>query len=200
MTPITYFRSYPEPFYPDWRSEPVPGWGVRPVMAGPRMVAVGAFGDASKPMNFLPVVNDLANALAAEKNPGAAALDPNGAWRKQVRTRLVSIATKYSPNDAAAVANGISLLVKNKYGVVADFSSELSEARKRANIAKAFKSTIEQQKAAAEAEAAAKAAADEAASMQASMASSSKPVYKETWFLVAAGVAAMGVAYLLYTK
>ena len=41
MTPITYFKNYPDPFYADWQSEPVPGWGARPVMAGPRMVAVG---------------------------------------------------------------------------------------------------------------------------------------------------------------
>jgi hypothetical protein len=40
--PVSYFNSYPQPFYPDWRSEPIPGWGVRPVMAGPRMVGVGA--------------------------------------------------------------------------------------------------------------------------------------------------------------
>lgn len=37
----SYFQSYPDPFYDDWKTEPVPGWGVRPVMAGPRMVAVG---------------------------------------------------------------------------------------------------------------------------------------------------------------
>lgn len=39
--PITYFTNYPNPYYKDWRNEPIPGWGVRPVMAGPRMVAVG---------------------------------------------------------------------------------------------------------------------------------------------------------------
>lgn len=39
---MTYFRNYPDPFYADWRSEPVPGWGARQVMAGPRMVGVGA--------------------------------------------------------------------------------------------------------------------------------------------------------------
>ena len=41
--PMTYFRNYPEPLYPDWKGEPVPGWGVRPVMAGPARVGVGAF-------------------------------------------------------------------------------------------------------------------------------------------------------------
>lgn len=41
MNPITYFKNYPEPFYEDWRSEPIPGWGARPVMAGPKMVGVG---------------------------------------------------------------------------------------------------------------------------------------------------------------
>lgn len=45
-TQPSYFQSYPDPFYEDWKTEPVPGWGARPVMAGPRMVAVGnAFGD-----------------------------------------------------------------------------------------------------------------------------------------------------------
>jgi|GEM_PF-2075873 len=43
MSFVTYFKSYPNPYYGDWREAPVPGWGVRPVMAGPRMVAVGAF-------------------------------------------------------------------------------------------------------------------------------------------------------------
>lgn len=41
MNPMTYFKNYPDPFYEDWRSEPVPGWGARPVMAGPKMVGVG---------------------------------------------------------------------------------------------------------------------------------------------------------------
>jgi len=40
--PMTYFRNYPEPYDSDWKSEPVPGWGVRPVMAGPARVGVGA--------------------------------------------------------------------------------------------------------------------------------------------------------------
>lgn len=40
-TQPSYFQSYPDPFYEDWKTEPVPGWGVRPVMAGPRMIAVG---------------------------------------------------------------------------------------------------------------------------------------------------------------
>lgn len=39
--PVSYFNTPPAPFYADWRSEPVPGWGARPVMAGPRMVGVG---------------------------------------------------------------------------------------------------------------------------------------------------------------
>ena len=40
--PITYFRNYPDPFYPDWAFEPVPGWGVRPVAVGPARLGVGA--------------------------------------------------------------------------------------------------------------------------------------------------------------
>jgi len=40
--PTTYWRNYPVPFYSDWKSEPVPGWGVKPVMAGPARVGVGA--------------------------------------------------------------------------------------------------------------------------------------------------------------
>ena len=40
--PMTYFRNYPEPFYADWKGEPHPGWGMRPVMAGPARVGVGA--------------------------------------------------------------------------------------------------------------------------------------------------------------
>lgn len=38
----TYWQNYPEPFYEDWQTEPVPGWGVRPVMAGPAKLGVGA--------------------------------------------------------------------------------------------------------------------------------------------------------------
>ncbi len=37
-----YWNNYPEPFYPGWQNEPIPGWGVRPVMAGPARVGVGA--------------------------------------------------------------------------------------------------------------------------------------------------------------
>jgi len=38
----TYWQNYPSPFYKDYHQEPIPGWGVRPVMAGPEMVGVGA--------------------------------------------------------------------------------------------------------------------------------------------------------------
>lgn len=48
-TPMTYFHNYPEPFYPDWRREPHPGWGVRPVMAGPARVGVGQLVAAPAP-------------------------------------------------------------------------------------------------------------------------------------------------------
>lgn len=37
-----YWNNYPEPYYAGWASEPIPGWGVRPVMAGPARVGVGA--------------------------------------------------------------------------------------------------------------------------------------------------------------
>lgn len=203
MTPVTYFRSYPEPFYSDWRSEPVPGWGVRPVMAGPRMVAVGGFGAAPPSTDLLAVVNDLAKLLAAEKNPPAAAVDPNGPWRKEVLSRITTTTAKYTIDDAKALANGLVVYVKNKYGVTLDLSSDLAEGIKRGRFVKAFQAGMAKahQEAAnkASAEAAAKAASEEAAAMTASIAGA-KPVYKETWFLVAAGVAAMGVAYLLYTK
>jgi len=36
-----YWNNYPEPFYADWKQEPIPGWGARPVMAGPARVGVG---------------------------------------------------------------------------------------------------------------------------------------------------------------
>lgn len=40
--PASYFRTPTlDPFYPGWKREPIPGWGARPSMAGPRMVAVG---------------------------------------------------------------------------------------------------------------------------------------------------------------
>lgn len=39
----TYWQNYPEPFYPGSSGQfPVPGWGARPVMAGPARVGVGA--------------------------------------------------------------------------------------------------------------------------------------------------------------
>lgn len=38
----TYYQNYPEPFYPGSSGRyPVPGWGARPVMAGPARVGVG---------------------------------------------------------------------------------------------------------------------------------------------------------------
>ena len=38
----TYWQNYPPPFYPGASGQyPVPGWGVRPVMAGPARVGVG---------------------------------------------------------------------------------------------------------------------------------------------------------------
>lgn len=38
----TYWQNYPPPFYPGASGRyPVPGWGVRPVMAGPARVGVG---------------------------------------------------------------------------------------------------------------------------------------------------------------
>lgn len=41
--PVSYFNTPTlNPFYPGWKHEPVPGWGARPSMAGPRMVGVGA--------------------------------------------------------------------------------------------------------------------------------------------------------------
>jgi len=44
--PVSYFNTPTlDPFYPGWKNEPVPGWGAKPVMAGPNMVAVGSFGD-----------------------------------------------------------------------------------------------------------------------------------------------------------
>ena len=40
--PVSYFNTPTlDPFYPGWKHEPVPGWGARPSMAGPKMVAVG---------------------------------------------------------------------------------------------------------------------------------------------------------------
>lgn len=38
----TYWQNYPPPFYPGSSGQyPVPGWGVRPVMAGPARLGVG---------------------------------------------------------------------------------------------------------------------------------------------------------------
>ena len=127
MTPITYFKSYPQPFYPDWKQEPVPGWGVRPVMAGPRMVAVG---QAESP-TFAPSEafrRAMAKALAEKK---AADLE------RLRRFKGVFAPPPGSPSDEFQTA---------------------------------------------------------------SFASGAKPVYKETWFIASAAVAALGVAYLLYSK
>ena len=65
--PMTYFRNYPEPFYPDWRSEPHPGWGVKPVMAGPARVGVGAitFSPAQKEQFRQHLFTECANFYAA---------------------------------------------------------------------------------------------------------------------------------------
>ena len=41
--PITYWKNYPDPYYPEWATEPVPGWGVRPVAVGPAKVGVGGY-------------------------------------------------------------------------------------------------------------------------------------------------------------
>lgn len=57
MIPVTYFRNQPYPYYSDWKREPIPGWGVRPVMAGPRMVAVGGLGDAGVDQFVADIVN-----------------------------------------------------------------------------------------------------------------------------------------------
>jgi len=40
-----YWKNYPRPYGKGWKQAPVPGWGTKAVMAGPRMVAVGGFGD-----------------------------------------------------------------------------------------------------------------------------------------------------------
>lgn len=47
--PASYWQNYPAPYYKDWYHEPVPGWGARPVMAGPEMVGVGGFGAVPAP-------------------------------------------------------------------------------------------------------------------------------------------------------
>lgn len=55
----TPYQNYPEPFYADWQGEPVPGWGVRPVMAGPARLGVGQLvmekaDGGGRPYTFLP--------------------------------------------------------------------------------------------------------------------------------------------------
>ncbi len=55
----TYYQNYPEPFYPGASGRyPVPGWGARPVMAGPARVGVGA-------VRFAPT-SEVRAALAAK--------------------------------------------------------------------------------------------------------------------------------------
>lgn len=69
--PVSYFNSYPAPFYADWQQEPIPGWGVRPVMAGPRMVGVGAApsGDIEIKADDHPAMKRLKQE-AISKHPG----------------------------------------------------------------------------------------------------------------------------------
>lgn len=52
----TYYQNYPPPFYPGMSGQwPVPGWGVRPVMAGPERVGVGAVAASSSPGSAMRV-------------------------------------------------------------------------------------------------------------------------------------------------
>jgi len=106
--PMTYFRNHPEPFYADWKGEPVPGWGVRPVMAGPARVGVGA------------------SSYVATQSPAASSIQPSA--QEQFRASQARIAAQSSsdggldssagggvpwwawPLGAAAVLSGVGYL------------------------------------------------------------------------------------------
>jgi hypothetical protein len=65
-----YWNNYPDPYYQGWAREPIPGWGVRPVMAGPAMVGVGA--DPPPPPTSRPMGNrEMLIALGALTVAGA---------------------------------------------------------------------------------------------------------------------------------
>lgn len=64
---MSYWHNYPSAtHYQGWEHEPIPGWGVRPVMAGPRMVGVGEISDVP----FLCAAQQQLYATARKLYPG----------------------------------------------------------------------------------------------------------------------------------
>jgi len=56
----TYYQNYPPPFYPGASGQyPVPGWGVKPVMAGPARVGVGVVAPAQNTASMRVVTPSL---------------------------------------------------------------------------------------------------------------------------------------------
>lgn len=76
VVPVSYWTNYPPPYYQGgWA--PVPGWGVRPVMAGPARVGVGQFKLKA------PEVTDCMRRVLAElrAHPEVNRMVAGGAWR-----------------------------------------------------------------------------------------------------------------------
>ena len=137
MVPVTYFKNYPFPYYPGWQNEPVPGWGAKPVMAGPRMVAVGSFGaEPAKKIDPMFVFNNLWTRLFKEKDPLAVAQDKSSFWRRSLKDSYLLIAKANGTTgiaDAVALKNGIQQAMQNKFKVGIDMS-DLQVTREEANI------------------------------------------------------------------
>ena len=97
-----YWNNYPEPFYPDWQQEPIPGWGARPVMAGPARVGVGAISLAKeqklsahitmakiKPSKLVRMPQFVASSKAADEGAPAPSSEPSSGLRWLVAGALV---------------------------------------------------------------------------------------------------------------
>jgi hypothetical protein len=126
MVPVTYFKNYPFPYYPGWQNEPVPGWGAKPVMAGPRMVAVGSFGaEPAKKIDPMFIFNNLWMNLLKEKNPQAVAQNQASFWRKSLKDSYLLLAKANGADgvrDAVALKNGIKVAYTNKFKSGLDLS------------------------------------------------------------------------------
>lgn len=75
MISPSYFKNYPSPYYHGWQNEPIPGWGAKPVMAGPRMVAVGSL-DVEEVNVFDPRIVRIEDGLfSADKSEKTGVMD-----------------------------------------------------------------------------------------------------------------------------
>lgn len=126
----SYWQNYPYPFYADWQSEPVPGWGVRPVMAGPAMVGVGALGASplTEDQKKTAARNMVIALQARYKDQIAACSADGGAWNLRDRAchppgGSVASASAGTPTwvwIAAAVVVGGGLAVASNRGLIGD--------------------------------------------------------------------------------